>query len=225
MKVEIWSDVVCPWCYVGKRRFERALEQFPHPVQVTWKSFQLDPSATTTPAGHHAAHLAEKYGRTLEQAQEMLDSMTATAAAEGLELHFDQARSGNTFDAHRLLHLAAKAGLQDELKERLVKAYFTDGEPIDDPAALVRLAAEVGIDATEVIGTDQFADDVRADIAEARELGITGVPFFVIDRRLGVSGAQSTEVLVGALQKAWDSRATLTTVRGGDACEDDSCAV
>jgi predicted DsbA family dithiol-disulfide isomerase len=205
VKVEIWSDVVCPWCYIGKRRFEAALRDFPHPVEVTWKSFQLDPRATSAPAGGHAEHLAEKYGRSLEQAQQMVDSVTAAAAAEGLAYRLDIARSGNTFDAHRLLHLAKAAGVQDALKERLDRAYFTEGEPVDDPATLARLAVEVGLEADEVadvLATDRYADDVRADIDEAHALGISGVPFFVLDRRYGVSGAQPAELLRQALEQA-----------------------
>ena len=216
VKVEIWSDVVCPWCYIGKRRFEAALRDFPHPVEVTWKSFQLDPAATSAPAGGHVAHLAEKYGRTTEQAQQMVDSVTAAAAAEGLAYRLDIARSGNTFDAHRLLHLAKAQGVQDALKERLDRAYFTEGEAVDDAETLTRLAVEVGLEesqVTAVLGSDRYADDVRADVDEAHALGITGVPFFVIDRRYAVSGAQPAELLRQALVQAADG-AELPVSRG-----------
>ena len=205
VKVEIWSDVVCPWCYIGKRRFEAALLRFPHPVEVEWKSFQLDPTATTAPAGAHVAHLAQKYGRSLGEAQQMVDGVTAAAAGEGLEFRLDQAQSGNTFDAHRLLQLAKDHGVQDALKERLDKAYFTEGEAIADHDTLLRLATEVGLpsdEVSQVLATDRFAADVRHDIAEARELGINGVPFFVIDRRYAVSGAQPAELLRSALEQA-----------------------
>jgi predicted DsbA family dithiol-disulfide isomerase len=205
VKVEIWSDVVCPWCYIGKRRFETALQGFPHPVELTWRSFQLDPSATSSPAGAHVSHLAEKYGRTVEEVKGMVDNVTATAAAEGLEYRLDLAQSGNTFDAHRLLQLAKDHGVQDLLKERLDKAYFTEGEAIADHDTLLRLATEVGLpsdEVSQVLATDRFAADVRHDIAEARELGINGVPFFVIDRRYAVSGAQPAELLRSALDQA-----------------------
>jgi predicted DsbA family dithiol-disulfide isomerase len=224
VKVEIWSDVVCPWCYIGKRRFEAALREFPHPVEVVWKSFQLDPTATSSPAGDHVHHLARKYGRTLEQAQQMVDNVTAAAAQEGLSYRLDIARSGNTFDAHRLLHLAREAGVQDELKERLDRAYFTEAEPVDDHETLTRLAVEVGLDekrVREVLATDRFADAVRTDVAEARALGITGVPFFVIDRRYGVSGAQPPELLRAALEQAWQE----VEPSHGEVCEDGVCAV
>jgi predicted DsbA family dithiol-disulfide isomerase len=225
VKVEIWSDVVCPWCYVGKRRFEQALAAFPHPVEVEWKSFQLDPDATSGPAGHQAARLAEKYGRSVEQAQQMLDSMTATAATEGLDLHFDKAHSASTLDAHRVLHLAHEKGLQDAVKERLLRAHFTDGEAVDDRPTLLRFAAEVGLDAAPAFSDDRYGEAVQADISEARALGISGVPFFVIDRRYGVSGAQTPEVLLSALEQAWSERSPLTVVKGGDACEGEACAV
>jgi predicted DsbA family dithiol-disulfide isomerase len=227
MKVEIWSDVACPWCYVGKRRFEQALARFPHPVEVTWRSFELDPSASGAKDGSYAERLATKYGFTLAKAQEVLDGMTATAAAEGLAFHFDRAQAGSTFDAHRLLHLAAEHGLQDALKERLLLAYFSEGRAVHDPATLVRLAAEVGLDETEaaeVLATGRYAEQVRADQAEATALGVTGVPFFVLDRRYGVSGAQSPEVLLQALEQAWTSQ-PLDVVGTGDACDGDACAV
>jgi predicted DsbA family dithiol-disulfide isomerase len=226
VKVEIWSDVVCPWCYIGKRRFEAALRDFPHPVEVVWKSFQLDPTATSSPAGDHVHHLARKYGRSLDQAQQMVDNVTAAAAQEGLSYRLDIARSGNTLDAHRLLHLARQAGVQDALKERLDRAYFTEGEPVDDDETLTRLAVEVGLDeqqVREVLASDRFADDVRADVAEARALGISGVPFFVIDRRYGVSGAQPPELLRSALEQAWQEASPALTDAG--ACEDGVCAV
>jgi predicted DsbA family dithiol-disulfide isomerase len=226
LKVEIWSDVVCPWCYIGKRRFEAAVRHFPHPVELVWKSFQLDPSATSSPAGGHVEHLARKYGRTLEQAQQMVDDVTAQAASEGLDYRLDIARSGNTLDAHRLLHLARAAGVQDALKERLDRAYFTEGQPVDDQLTLTDLAVEVGLPEAEVrdvLGSDRFTDDVHRDIAEARALGITGVPFFVIDRRYGVSGAQPAELLLQALHQAWqDAEVVLPEAC---ACEDDACAV
>jgi predicted DsbA family dithiol-disulfide isomerase len=228
MKVEIWSDIACPWCYVGKRRFESALAQFPHPVELTWRSFELDPDAVGGKDGSYAQRLAAKYGKTVEEAQGMLASMTATAAEEGLDLHFERAQAGSTFDAHRLLHLAAERGVQDALKERLVHAYFTEGAPVYDHPTLIGLAVEAGLDAdeaTQVLSAGTFSEQVRADEAEAHALGITGVPFFVFDRRYGVSGAQSAEVLRGALQQAWESQAPLALLDAGPSCEGDACAV
>jgi predicted DsbA family dithiol-disulfide isomerase len=231
MQVDIWSDVVCPWCYVGKRRFEKALARFEHAsdVVVRWHSFELDPSAERRPVGTQAQRLAAKYGRSEQQAQVMLDTMTATAADEGLSFSFDLHSAGNTFDAHRLLHLAAARGRQDQLKERLLRAVFTEGEATSEHDVLTRLAVEVGLDedeVTAVLSTDVFADEVRADEETARSLGITGVPFFVVDMTYGVSGAQSPEVLLDVLDKAWAEANPLTVVAtGGEACEGDSCAV
>src|SRR5438552_2791809 len=208
MKVEIWSDVVCPWCYIGKRRFEAALGRFAHrdDLSVVWRSFELDPSAPTRRTGDSAERLAAKYGMSRAQAVASQDRLTQMAAQEGLAFHFDQAQSGNTFDAHRLLHLAAERGLQDEVKERLLRAYFSEGEPIGERATLVRLVAEVGLAADEVeavLASDSYAEEVRAEEHEATELGINGVPFFVIDRRYGVSGAQPADVLLQVLERAW----------------------
>src|SRR3954454_5597620 len=202
MQIGIWSDIACPWCYVGKRRFEAALEQFEHrdEVEVTWRSFELDPEAPAAREGDHTAHLAAKYGTSVDQAQAMHDRMTETAAAEGLAFRFDQVRSGNTFDAHRLTHLAASHGLQDAMKERLMRAYLEEGQLISDHATLRRLAGEVGLPADEVadaLATDAFAAAVRGDEATAHALGISAVPFFVADRAIGASGAQPAEVLLG----------------------------
>lgn len=234
MKVEIWSDVVCPWCYVGKRRFERAMAQFAHrdEVDLVWRSFELDPSAPPSDetAGTYVDRLAAKYGRSRVEAQGMLDSMTATAAEEGLDFRFDLARPGNTFDAHRLLHLAREHGVQDTLKERLDRATFTEGSPASDHAALRALAVEVGLPAADVdavLSSDRYADAVRADEAQARAYGISGVPFFVVDGRYGISGAQPAELVLQALEQAWTERSPLTLVAAGDApgCEGDACAV
>lgn len=231
MKVEIWSDVVCPWCYIGKRRFEQALAAFPHrdAVEVVWRSFELDPSAPAERTEGYRAHLASKYGVSQDKAQEMLDSMTATAATEGLDFRFDIARGGSTFDAHRLLHLAAERGVQDAVKERLVRATFTEGEPIGDAETLVRLGAEAGLDADEaraVLASGRYADEVRADERQAQAYGITGVPFFVVDGKYGVSGAQPADVLAQVLAQAWGERSPLTMVpAAADACGPDGCAV
>jgi predicted DsbA family dithiol-disulfide isomerase len=208
LTVEIWSDVVCPWCYIGKRRFEAALEAFDHRDEVTvmWRSFELDPAAPSAVEGTATERLAAKYGMSLERAEGLHSDMTERAAAEGLDFRFDLAQSGNTFDAHRLIHLAATYGHQSAAKERLMRAYFTEGAAISDPETLIALMAEVGVDvdeARDVLSGDRFAEDVREDEQLAGQLGIQGVPFFVIDRRFGVSGAQPPEALVQALERAW----------------------
>jgi len=234
VQVEIWSDIVCPWCYIGKRRFEAALARFAHreEVEVTWRAFELDPSAPRERAGELVDSLAAKYGVSRQQAKAMHDSMTDTAAAVGVTFRFDQARSGNTFDAHRLLHLAGDRGVQDPVKERLLSAYLTEGEPIGDPETLVRLVGEAGLDgaeAREVLGSGRYADAVRADEREAAALGATGVPFFVVDRRYGVAGAQPPELLLEVLEKAAADAHPLTLVTAGAqasaGCDDGSCAV
>jgi predicted DsbA family dithiol-disulfide isomerase len=210
MKVEIWSDVVCPWCYVGKRRFEDALARFePQEVDVVWRSFELDPGAPPQRELLGAEHLAHKYGMSLEQAQASQHRLTELAAAEGLEYHLDRTAGGNSFDAHRLLHLAAASGRQEALQERLLRAYFTEGEAIGRPEVLERLATDAGLEHEEVAGVlagDRFADAVRADEHRARLLGINGVPFFAIDERYGISGAQSSDLILSALEQAWSER-------------------
>jgi predicted DsbA family dithiol-disulfide isomerase len=208
MTVEIWSDVVCPWCYVGKRRFERALEQFPHrdQVELTWRSFQLDPTAPPQRTASSAEHLASKYGMSLEEAERSNTQMTELAAGEGLEYHLDRTLGGNSFDAHRLIHLAKAQGHQDEMKERLMRAYFTEGAAIGDSETLARLARDVGVDPSGLDG-EAYADAVHADEELAARIGIRGVPYFVLDRRYGVSGAQPSEVLLDALEKTWEARA------------------
>lgn len=212
LTVDIWSDVVCPWCYIGKRRYESALARFAHrdEVTVTWRSFELDPEAPRSTDLPAAERLAGKYAMSVEQAEAMHAQMTELAAAEGLEFHLDRTRGGNTYDAHRLIHLAAAHDVQDAAKERLMRAYFTEGEPIGDPDALVRLVAEVGVDSDEaraVLDGDRYADAVREDERLAGQLGIRGVPFFVLDRRYGVSGAQPADLLLQALEQAWDDGA------------------
>ena len=228
MDVEIWSDIACPWCYIGKRRFEAALAQFEHrdEVRVTWRSFELDPSAPREREGDRAARLAEKYGMTLEQAHAAERQLTEAAAGEGLDFRFDIARSGRTFDGHRIIHLAAEHGLQDAMKERLLQAYFTEGELIGDQDTLVRLASEVGLPEAEVRETlagERFTDEVRAEELTAQRFGISAVPTFVVDRALGASGAHPPEQLLGLLRQGWDSRAPVSVVTGGEACGPDGC--
>jgi predicted DsbA family dithiol-disulfide isomerase len=206
MQVEIWSDVVCPWCYIGKRRFEQALEQFPgrDDVDVVWRSFELDPEGPSEPIPLNE-RLAKRYGIQAEEAAARHQRTTEIAAGVGLDLHLDRALSGNTFDAHRLIHLADEHGLQDVANERVLAAYFSEGRPISDRETLVELGVSIGLDAGEVRGmleSDRFAGEVREDERIAAHFGISGVPFFVLDRRLGVSGAQPVEVLRGALEEA-----------------------
>lgn len=236
MKVEIWSDVVCPWCYIGKRRFEAALGRFAHrdAVEVRWRSFELDPGATSAAAGApvspagHAERVARKYGTSVSAARQMTDALTGQAAAEGLDLRFDRAVPANTFDAHQVLHLAAERGRQEAVEERLLRAHFTEGEAVGDRETLVRLAAEAGLDAGEVraaLADQRYAGAVRADQADAQALGITGVPFFVLDRRYGVNGAQPADVLLQALERAWAERTPLVpVVAGGEVCGPDGCS-
>jgi predicted DsbA family dithiol-disulfide isomerase len=210
MQVEIWSDIVCPWCYLGKRRFERALDSFSHSadVEVVYRSFELDPSAEPGTTDPMVDVLASKYGMTMQQAQAAQRQMEERARQDGLTFRMDGLRRGNTRDAHRLVHLARASGRQQEMMERLHRAYFTEQESIFDHEALTRLAVDAGLDPAEVadvLSSDRYDDDVTADEATAQALGATGVPFFVIDRRYGISGAQPAEAITAALDQAWAS--------------------
>jgi len=234
MRVEIWSDVVCPWCYIGKRRFESALAGFPHhdEVEVTWRSYQLDPGAPRKSDEDPADRVARKYGVSREQAVAMRDRITSVAAEVGLPYRLELTRPSNTLDAHRLLHLAAERGLQGALKERLLAAYFMEGQPVGDVETLVRLAVEAGLregEARAVLESEAHIEEVRADVREAAALGITGVPFFVIDRRYGISGAQPPEMILQGLERAWADAHPVTVLTpagdGADACTGDSCPV
>ena len=228
MQIEIWSDIACPWCYVGKRRFEAALAGFEHrdQVEVTWRSFELDPGAPAEREGDLAERLAAKYGASVEQMRASQAQLTAVAAAEGLDFHFEDVRSGNTFDAHRLVHLGAAHGRQDAVKERLMRAYQGEGDLMSDPATLERLGVDAGLPADavrELLAGDGYGDAVRDDERTAAALGISAVPFFVADRKLGVSGAQSPEILGSFLQQAWEARPQVEVVAGGEACGVDGC--
>ncbi|HUS61353.1 MAG TPA: DsbA family oxidoreductase [Acidimicrobiales bacterium] len=208
MLIEVWSDVVCPWCYVGKRNLEAALAVFEHSaeVDVVWRSFELDPNAPTEREGGYADRLARKYGVSPEEAQAMIDRMTASAAAVGLTFRFDIARPGNSLDAHRLLHLGAARGLQGELKEHLLRATFTEGEAIGDRETLARLARDVGLvgeEVDEVLRSDRYASDVHDDEARAASLDIHAVPFFLVDGYFALGGAQPPRVLLRVLERAW----------------------
>jgi predicted DsbA family dithiol-disulfide isomerase len=214
MELEIWSDIACPWCYIGKRRLESALESFEHTneMNVTWRSFELDPQAPAEREGELAELLARKYRMPVEQARASQENLTAMAAQEGLPFRFDLARSGNTFDGHRLIHLAAERGLGERMKERLMQAYFTEGKLISDPDTLVAAGTEVGVPESEIcdlLASERFAEDVRADEQDAMTLGISGVPTFIVDRRVGVSGAQPPELLLEMLRQGWSRGETV----------------
>ena len=207
MRVEIWSDVVCPWCYIGKRRFEKALARFDHSdeIEVVWRSFQLHPEHPKGTREPLEESLAAKIGGSVEQVRAMNARVKALAAAEGLEYDFEKYSLVNTFDAHRLTHLAKAHGLGAQLHERFLRAQLTEGEVLDDADTLVRLCGEVGVpedEARRVLEGDDYGADVDKDIRELLALGGNGVPFFVIDRQYGVAGAQPTEVFLRALETA-----------------------
>jgi predicted DsbA family dithiol-disulfide isomerase len=206
MKVEIWSDVMCPFCYIGKRHFEAALKEFPasDSVTVEWKSFQLNPSMVTDPSRNINQYLAEAKGISIEQAQEMNARVTEMASEAGLTYDFDKAIVANSFDAHRLSHFAKKFGKQDEVEERLFRAYFTEGKNTADHGTLVQLAADAGLDTDAVrtmLAGKEFAEDVERDIYEAQQVGARGVPFFVFDEKYAVSGAQPSRLFLQVLNK------------------------
>ncbi|WP_183095922.1 DsbA family oxidoreductase [Nocardioides stalactiti] len=238
MRIDIWSDVVCPWCSIGKLRLERALADFPHrdEVEVVYHSFLLDPSAPTEPTGTAQQMLSRKYGLSLEEAAEKQSAVIAVAAELGMDWqrHHDSPHVG-TVDAHRLLHLALTEGgprVQARLKDALLHAYFGEARNVADHAVLREVALGVGLDPARVdrvLASDDFAGEVAADIAQARAYGATGVPFFVVDERYGVSGAQPSEVFAQLLDQAWrESRPVLQTVpgaAGADACGPDGCAI
>jgi len=233
VQIEVFSDVVCPWCYIGKRRLEEALSTFAHAdeVTVTYRSFQLDPSTPQHTDQTLDEMLATKYGRSLVEARAMNQRVSDIAATVGLDFQLEQAHPANTFDAHRLLHFAADHDRQGELKERLLRAYFTEGRKLGDHEELADLAAEVGLDrkaAADVLAGDDYAEAVDEDLALGRGFGASGVPFFVFDRKYGISGAQETAVFTGVLDRAWAEATPTPLVLAGDAgeaCTDDSCAV
>jgi predicted DsbA family dithiol-disulfide isomerase len=210
LKIEIWSDVMCPFCYIGKRKIENAINDFPHKskVEIEWKSFQLDPTTKSQPGKSTYDYLAEKYGRDRQWSLEMHENVTNLAKAEGLEYNFDKAIIANSFDAHRLSHLAKKYGKGNELEELIFKAYFTEGKDVSEIEALVDLGRNVGLDETEIrnmLASKQFKEAVQNDIIEAQQIGVRGVPFFVLDRKYAISGAQPNEVFTETLEKAWEN--------------------
>jgi predicted DsbA family dithiol-disulfide isomerase len=228
VRVDVWADLACPWCYIGKRHLQRALRQFRQRdrVEVVWRSFELDPLAPRIgdASGTCSERLARRCGAQPPQAQAGLDRAAEVARRAGLELRLDRARGGNTFDAHRLLHLARLRGKQGALAERFLRATHIEGRAIGDRDALAELAHQVGLDAAElrdVLDGDRFAAEVRRDESVARDLGVTGVPFFVFGGRFGVSGAQSIEVLLGALERGWAE----LRIPEPERIEDDACAL
>jgi predicted DsbA family dithiol-disulfide isomerase len=207
MKVEIWSDVMCPFCYIGKRKFEAALAQFPgkEQVEIEWKSFQLNPELKTETGKSINEYLSEVKGWTVEQARIANERVTSLARAVGIPFNLDRAIVANSFDAHRLSHMAREAGLQDQMEERLFAAYFTEGKNTADHATLVQLGTEVGLDAElvrQMLESGKYASNVEADVELAAQFGIRGVPFFVLDRKFGVSGAQETGTFLEVLTRA-----------------------
>ncbi len=210
MKIEIWSDIVCPFCYIGKRRIENALANFEHAdkVEVEWKSFLLNPDQVSDPSQKTAEYLAKTKGWTHDQTMQMFNQVSEMAAEEGLTYHLDQAVVANPKDAHRVLQYAKTQNKGDEMKERLFKAYFTESVNIADHNLLVALAGEIGLDTArvkQVLESDEFSDKVAQDIYESRQIEVRGVPFFVLDNRYGISGAQHPDVFKETLQKAWDN--------------------
>jgi predicted DsbA family dithiol-disulfide isomerase len=236
VRIEIWSDVVCPWCYIGKRRLESALSEFDHAdqVEIVYRSFELDPTAPAV--GHEtiAEALGRKYGGGVSNGRGLMERVNEIAAGEGLDFDYAHATHTSTIDAHRLLHFArAEVGLaaQHALKEALLAAYFTRGESMGDHGVLRSAASSVGLDPVrvdEVLASQEYADAVAHDIATARGYGATGVPFFVVDQKYGIAGAQPSELLSQVLERAWsDSHPQLTVVGTGtgDACGPDGCPV
>lgn len=222
MKVEIWSDVVCPWCYIGKRRFESALEKFDEDIDVIYRSFELSPDAPRRVPGSMEDMLAAKYGMSAERAKQMLAQVTQAAAAEGLDFDFSSAKTGNTFDAHRVLHFALAEGVQNDVKERLMRAYFVEGRAVAERDELLKIAGEAGLDTAklaEVLDSDTYGEDVRADIERARRIGVKGVPFILIDGEVGISGAQPPETFLEALKGVQLRREQMRA----DACNEGMC--
>lgn len=236
MRIEIWSDIACPWCYIGKRRLETALAGFDHAddVDVVYRSFQLDPTAPTEPTGTTGEMLAGKYGLSPAEAAQMQDRVTQMALAEGMTWQHDKTVHANTFDGHRLLHLATEHGLQSELKEAFMHANFAEARNMASHDVLREIARGVGLPAERVdavLASQEFAADVRADLEQARAYGATGVPFFVVDQLYGVSGAQPTELFGQLLQRAWDESHPKVELVGMDGesadgvCGPDGCAI
>jgi len=208
MQVEIWSDVMCPFCYIGKRKFEAALAQFPHKdkIEIIWKSFELNPTLKTDTTKTIVQYLSETKGISIEQTKQMVAGAENMAKEVGLAYHLSNTKVANSFKAHRLSHFAKQKGKQDLLEEKLFKAYFTDTLNTDDDKVLMQIGKEVGFDEAELkalLESEQFAADVKQDELEAQQIGVRGVPFFALNRKYAISGAQDSQVMLGALEKAY----------------------
>lgn len=231
MKIEVWSDYVCPFCYIGKRRLEEALEQFPQAdqVEVEFKSFELDPNAPTNDSRTIYEALATKYRMPIEQAKGTTAQVAAQAREVGLDYDFENMVVTGTLDSHRLTHYAKTVGKEKELSEALLQAYFVDAKHIGNHDVLLEIATSVGLDrdaVRDVLTTDVYTEDVRAEEKRASDLGITGVPFFVFDNKYGVSGAQPTEALTQVLEKVWsENNPTIQVLSNGATCTDDNCDI
>lgn len=230
MKIEIWSDVVCPFCYIGKRKLEKALDKFPYKnkVEIEWKSFQLNPEQKTNPYISTFEHLAESKGWSMDQTLEITSNVVNMAAAQGLEFDFEKAIVANTRNAHRLIHLAKESGKGNEMKERLLGAYFSEGKNVDEAATLMSLGKEVGLDEEKIkvmLESDQYENAVDHDIYESRQIGVRGVPFFVLDRKFGISGAQADEVFDQTIEKAWTEFAKSNPTLIMEGADGESCEV
>lgn len=232
MRIEIWSDIACPWCAVGKANLDAALAEFPHPVEVVWRSFELNPGATDVREADYAHLLARKYGSTHAGGKAMIDRMVAAGRNAGVTLDFSAIKPGNTFDAHRVVHLGAARGLQNAVKERFLAGYLSEGVAISDHDEIARLAVEAGLDdaeVREVLAGDAYGEDVRGDEQKAMDLGCDGVPFFVMGERVAVPGAQPPATLLRALEKAWELTTPIVVLDDlspdADVCGPDGCAV
>ena len=231
MNVEIWSDVMCPFCYIGKRKFEKALEQFPHKdeIKIIWKSFQLDPNTITDPSLNTIENLRLKKGWSKEQANETIAHVSDIAKQVGLNFNFDKAVVANSFDAHRLSHLAKKYNKQNELEEKLFSAYFTEGKNTADYETLLKIAEEIGMDkieASTVLKGNEFSNEVHQDVEQAQQIGVRGVPFFVLNQKYAISGAQESETFLQALNKAYDEiKPVDLSSEGAAICGPDGCEI
>ena len=232
MRIEIWSDYMCPFCYIGKRRFEEALESFPHKdqVEVIYRSYELDPNEPRDTDQTTYDSLAKKYGMSVQEAKSMTENVVAQARTVGLSYDFDVIKPTNSFDAHRVTHYAAEQGRAKEMTEVLFSAYFEKGEHIGSREVLIRLAGEVGIDpkqTAKMLEESTYSEEVRSDEKQGADLGIQGVPFFVIDRKYGISGAQPLQVFTDALTQGWSESQPLKVIGGSDdaLCTDDSCGL
>lgn len=229
MKVEIWSDVACPFCWIGKHHFETAVDQLGlKNIEIEWRSFELDPHAQLEYEDDLYTLLANKYGQTRDWAVNMANDMKLKGQSVGLEFNFEDTKSTNTFDAHRLLHLAKSKGFQNEAEEILFKAYFKDGKHVGNRQVLSEIGVEIGLDSAEVeqlLDGDQFSSEVRADEQLGQEFGIRGVPFFVVNRKYGISGAQPVDHFVNVLQKAQSEAPALIVEEDqqGESCGVDGC--